>query len=91
MVVHESQDWLERALNRTAAGGCSWVGCRLLTAREEGGESVLRWPPVEENKTTRPAAGGGHSGAATGCEENEGVAGWGSKKQRCNTPEFPTP
>ena len=52
---------------------------------------MLWWPPVEENKNTRPAAGGGHSGAATGCEENEGVAGWGSKKQRCNTPEFPTP
>ena len=63
VVVHESQEW--RALNRTATGGCSWVGSRLVTAREEGSEGVLRWPPLEENKTIWPAAG---------CEENEAAA-----------------
>ena len=36
VVVHESQEGLERALNRTAIGGCSWVCCRPATSREEG-------------------------------------------------------
>ncbi|XP_057548114.1 uncharacterized protein LOC130826548 [Amaranthus tricolor] len=37
--------------DRPAAAGCSWVGYRLLQRGRKEKRVVLRWPPVEENKS----------------------------------------